>query len=514
MESNNKRVARNTLLLYFRMLFLSGISFFTVRIILEALGVIDYGIMNVISSLVASLSFLNGTLSSATQRYFSYFLGKNDIFGYKKIFSILLICYIVVCFSVLLIGEFLGFFFLNDWLVIPDDRMYAAKWVFQTSLISFIFQLCVIPFTASLIAHERMNGFAYISILDGLFKLLIAYLIFYSTYDKLIFYGILTAIESIIVFICYLAYCRINFDGCRFVQVWEKGLFFELLGYTGWNLFGSISGMLAGQGQNILLNIYFGPVINAAKGISDRITSVIQSFSTNFYVAVAPQIVKSYANGDLSRMYMLVTKSTKFSFLLLILLSYPLIICIEALLYIWLGRENVESEMVSFCRLALIYCLVTTIEQPITQMIRATGHIKKYQLGTGIITLCFIPLAALIFHIGCEPVGSMYLLIILYSFVQFIRVYIAKHQVNFPIKVYLKESIYPILLVSITLMIASYFLVQLNDSSFGATSLKLLLSFITATIVSIALGLSKNEKDLLLIKITTVIKNRSLRSIV
>lgn len=508
MESKNKRVAKNTLLLYFRMLFLSGISFFTVRIILDALGVVDYGIMNVVSSLVASLSFLNGTLSSATQRYFSYYLGKNDISGYKKIFSILLICYIAICLSVLALGEILGFFFLNDWLVIPDSRMYAAKWVFQTSLMSFIFQLCIIPFTASLIAHERMNGFAYISILDGLFKLIMAYLICYSAFDRLILYGILTAIESAIVLICYMTYCRIHFEGCRFVRVWEKGLFIELLGYTGWNLFGSISGMLAGQGQNILLNIYFGPVINTAKGISDRITTVIQSFSSNFFVAVSPQIVKSYACDDFIRMYMLVVRSTKFSFLLLLLLSYPIIICIQPILYLWLGRDNVGDEMTEFCRLALIYCLVMSLEQPITQMVRATGKIKRYQLGTGILTLCFIPLASVLFHYGLPPQSSMYILIILLSIVQLIRVYIARKQVDFPVNVYLVESICPILLVSSILIVISFFLTQLDDSSFVATCHKLLLSFITASIVSIVVGLNKNEKGILFSKIATFVRRR------
>lgn len=508
MVSKNKQVAKNTLFLYFRMLFLSGISFFTVRIILDALGVIDYGIMNVVSSLVASLSFLNGTLSSATQRYFSYYLGLNSTDGYKKVFSILLICYTVICLSVLIIGEIIGFFFLNDWLVIPAERMYAAKWVFQTSLISFIFQLCVIPFTASLIAHERMNGFAYISIFDGIFKLAIAFMILYSEYDRLILYGILTATESVVVFLCYMIYCHIHFEGCKFIRVWEKGLFFDLLSYTSWNLFGSISGMLASQGQNILLNIYFGPIINTAKGISDRITSVIQSFSSNFYIAVSPQIVKSFANNELSRMFMLVIRSTKFSFFLLLLLSYPLIICIEPILYLWLGRGNVGEEMVVFCQLAMIYCLVMSLEQPITQMIRATGKIKRYQLGTGLLTLCFIPFAAVAFHLGFPPQSSMYILIILLAIVQLIRVFIAWRQINFPVKYYLKESIYPIIGVSLILIVVSYIISPLTVDTIGDIILKLCTAFILSVIIIIALGLNSKEKGLLLSKSSSFIKKR------
>lgn len=504
MKSENKRIAKNTLLLYFRMLFLSGISVFTVRVILEALGVIDYGIMTVVSSLVASLSFLNGTLSSATQRYFSYFLGNKDLDGYKKVFSLFLICYIVICFVVIIVGELIGYFFLNEWLNIPQDRLYAAKWVYQTTLISFIFQLCIIPFSASLIAHERMNGFAYISIFDGIFKLFIAYFILYSSFNRLILYGILTATASVLTFICYVIYCRINIDGCKFIRVWENGLFKELLSYTGWNLFGSISGMLATQGQNILLNIYFGPIINTAKGISDRITNVVQSFSSNFYLAVTPQIIKSFATKDLERMYQLAIRSTKFSFFLLLILSYPISVCMHSILNLWLNPENVSEDMIIFCRLALIYCLIVSLEQPITQMIRATGQIKKYQIIVGMMTLCFIPLAAIFLKYGYPPQTTMYTLIILYICVQFIRIKIAHKQVHLPISIYFKEAIFPILTVCCILIFLSFLLSYSNTDKFSTLLLQLAGAFATTITIICIFGLNNNERRLLLAKLHIV----------
>lgn len=497
-ESNNKRIAKNTLLLYFRMIFLSLISFFTVRVTLDALGVVNYGISNVVGSIVSSLTFISGTLSSATQRYFSFQLGKNDISGYQKVFSLLLICYFSMSLIILVVGESLGYFFIYKWLNIPSERLYAAYWYFHTVLLTFVINLMVIPFSSSMISHEKMSGFAYISIFDAVIKLTIAYLIYISSYDKLIIYGFLILMSAVLNFLLYYIYCRKNFEGCRFKKYWEKGLFKELLSYTGWNLFGSVSGVLATQGQNILLNIYFGPIVNTAKGIADKITSVVQSFSSNFYMAVSPQIIKSYASNEIERMYNLVISSTKFSFYLLLILSYPLIICMDSLLILWLGSNNVSETMISFSRLCLIYCMVSSLEQPITQMIRATGRIKNYQIFVGIITLMFIPVAALFLYMRFPAKSTMIVLIIIYGFAQLIRIIIAKIQLRFPYKNYIINSLLPILGVSVFLS----FIYYISRSIQLGVIVKLTLNFIICIATIFIIGLTKSEKQLILCQIS------------
>lgn len=464
-SESNKRVAKNTAFLYFRMLFLTVISLYTVKITLNALGVVDYGIYNVVASVVASLSFLNGTLTSATQRFLSFHLGKNDYKAYSKTFSLLLIGFIVISIAILIIGEIIGIFFIDDWLSIPPDRIYAAKWVYQSAIFTFIFHLLIVPYSSSIVANEKMSAFAYISIIDGVLKLLLVYLLVVSPFDRLIYYGVLTLIEAAIVFLLYVIYCHRAFPYCRFEFLWDKSLFKELTAYTGWNLFGSVSGVLITQGQNILLNIFFGPVINTAKAIADKVNAVVSSFSTNFYMAITPQIIKSYAAGDNERMMNLAMKSSRLSFFLLLLISFPLIVCMESILDLWLGDDSVSESMIGFSKLALVYCLVASLEQPITQMIRATGHIRNYQLKVGVWTLCYIPVAAIVLYLGASAISTMIVLIILYAFVQAIRVSIAHKEVGLNFKEYNKGVTIPILTVSIISVILYFGIGHINLSN-------------------------------------------------
>lgn len=457
-ESDNGRIIKNTLFLYFRMILLTVINIFTVRIVLDALGVENYGIFSVISSAVLMLGFIQGTLSSATQRYFSFQLAQKDVEGFRKLFSLVMICFMIVAGFVLLAGGIAGPFIVDDFLNIPSGRETAATWVYYSSLGTFTLGLVTIPFTASMISHEKMNGFAYLSIFDGMVKLGVAYAVMYSTYDHLIFYAILSFLQSLVTFLFYAVYCRKTFEGVRFKWCWEKKVIKELMSYTGWNLFGSVSGVLSTSGQGIVLNLFFGPVVNAAKGIADRIYSVVQSFATNFYLAVSPQIVKSYAVKDLTRMFSLVTSSTKFSFFLLLLISYPLIICMPALLIIWLGENKVSPEMIIFSQLALVLTLVNSLEQPITQMIRATGKIRNYQISVGIFTLSYLPIAILVLWLGASPQSTMTVLILLMLFVQIIRIIVAKRQMKFPVKEYVRKALLPILIVSSILGVCGLFL--------------------------------------------------------
>lgn len=496
-ENNNKRIAKNTAFLYFRMLFLTVISLYTVKITLEALGVVDYGIYNVVASVVAFLSFLNGTLTSATQRFLSFHLGKSDYKAYSRTFSLLLIGFIVISIIIFIIAEIIGIFFIDDWLVIPKDRILAAKWVYQTAIFTFIFHLLMVPYSSSIVANEKMNAFAYISIVDGVLKLFMVFLLLRAPFDRLIYYGILTLALAVIIFLLYVVYCKIAFPYCKFRLIWDRALFKELTAYTGWNLFGSVSGVLITQGQNILLNIFFGPVINTAKGIADKISSVVNSFSSNFYMAVSPQIVKSYATGDIQRMLNLGIKSSRLSFFLILVLSFPLIVCMRGILYIWLGENNVSYDMITFSILALLFCLVQSLEQPITQMIRATGNIKNYQFKVGICTLCYIPIAFVALYLGANALSTMITLILLYLFVQIIRVSIAVRQVDLNLQEYIIEVVKPITIVCFFGMGLYYPLNAVNMGSISVDILvKLPVSVLLMTVVIWYVGLTKQDKQL------------------
>lgn len=464
-SSDNKRIAKNTGLLYFRLLFLTLVSLYTVRVTLEALGVVDYGVYNVIGSVVASLSVLTGAMSSASQRFLSFHLGKKDYSAYSKTFSLLLLGFITFTVLLFIIGEVLGFFFIDGWLNIPQERIFAAKWVYQTSLFAFCIGLLTVPYSSSIIANENMGAFALFSIIEGLIRLGIVFCLLRYDADRLILYGILTFIASLIVFAMNVLYCHCVFKYCRYIWEWNKSLFKELTSYTGWNLFGSVSAMLMNQGQSILLNIYFGPSVNAAKGIADRIYGVIHSFSTNLYMAITPQIIKSYAIGNYQRTLNLVLKSSRITFMLLFVLSFPLICEMNGILYIWLGEDSKTPYMAEFSILMLIYCMVISLEIPITRYIQATGVIYKYQIYVGALTLSYIPIAMLSLYYGASPSVSIIILIVVMGIAQCIRVVIAHKQVNINYRLYFNEVIIPIIKIVIGSVVLYIVLKRFHQSS-------------------------------------------------
>ncbi|MDE6512154.1 MAG: hypothetical protein K2L00_08720 [Muribaculaceae bacterium] len=449
MKAANSRILKNTGLLYFRLIFLTFINLYAVRITLEALGQIDYGVFNVIASVVASLSILTGAMTSATQRFLSFHLGKEDYHSYSHTFTLLLMSFGAMAAVLVLIGECLGYFLIEKWLEIPPDRYTAAYWVFQTSLLAFALGLITIPYTSSIVANERMGAFAAFSIVEGVCRLGTALILIVYGGDRLILYGILTAATSAVVFLMSLQYCHSKFAFCRYIWKWNKSIFSQLSGYIGWNMFGSISAMLATQGQNILLNIFFGPVINAAKAIADRIQHVISGFSINLYMAASPQIIKSYAAGELDRCRSLVLKTSKMSFLLVFVMAFPLICNMEGLLRIWLAHGDYSTDMTAFSKLILVYCLVLTLEPPLSRIIQATGDIRRYQISVGAITLSFIPIAALVLWMGAGAVFTLVVLIAVMAVAQVVRVIVAHRQVGLAYADYWKMVMVPLLKVSI-----------------------------------------------------------------
>lgn len=498
MSDANSRILKNTVLLYVRLIFLTLINLYAVRITLNALGVVDYGIFTVIASVVASLSILTGAMTSATQRFLSFHLGKGDYHKYSHTFTLLLMSFIAIAIILILIGEIIGWLMIDKWLTIPADRVSAAYWVYQASLLGFAFGFVTIPYTSSIIANERMDAFALFSIVEGVLKLGIAYWLLVYGGDRLILYGWLTACVSLVVLLMSMQYCHSKFRYCKYVWKWDRSVFSELSKYTGWNLFGSVSGILASQGQNILLNIFFGPVVNTSKGIADRIQNVINGFSVNLYMAVSPQIIKSYASEDYTRALNLVLKTSKMSFLLIFVLSFPLICSMDSVLELWLGADSKTPDMTSFSKLILIYCMTLSLEPPISRIIQATGNIKRYQLYVGAITLLYIPIAAIILSFGGDAVLTLVILIAITVIAQIVRVVVAHNQVNLDYSQYLKIVVYPILRV-ILISVPVYWAVESSKIHAGLMEiiLHLLLTGVMGLFIAALFGISVEEHQLL-----------------
>ena len=323
---NNKRIAKNTLLLYFRMLFLMAVSLYTSRVVLNALGVEDFGIYNVVGGVVAMFSVLSGSLSTAISRFITYELGKGNKENLNKIFSSAVTIQFGLAGIIILLAETIGIWFLNIKMNIPEVRMEAANWVFQFSILTFAINLISVPYNASIIAHEKMSAFAYISILEAVGKLTIAYLITISPIDKLIFYAILMCAVALVVRLTYGNYCKRHFSECTYHFSWDKLLLKQMFGFAGWNFIGASSAILRDQGGNVVINLFCGPTVNAARGIAFQVNNAVNQFVTNFMTALNPQITKSYASGDKEYMMTLIFQGARLSFYMLFLLSLPILV--------------------------------------------------------------------------------------------------------------------------------------------------------------------------------------------
>lgn len=497
MNPSDGRIVKNTGLLYFRLIFLTCVNLYAVRVTFDALGDVDYGTYNVIASVVASLSVLTGAMTSASQRFLSFHLGKNDTHGYSHTFTLLLMSFAALALLTVLVGEALGYFFVYKWLSIPDSRVGAAYVVYQASLLALLFSLITIPYNSSIVANERMGAFAGFSIVEGLMRLAIAIVISRFAGDRLELYGVLTAGISVAVFVMTLWYCHSKFKYCTYVWKWDRGIFAQLSQYTGWNLFGSLSSMLANQGQAVLLNIFFGPVVNAAKSIADRLQHVIQGFSINLYMAVSPQIIKSYAAEDYARALKLVVKTSKLTFLLIFVLSFPLICNMRPILCFWLGSGGVTPDMVAFSKLILVYCMILTFEQPITRIIQATGDIKRYQCSVGVLTLLYIPVAAVVLWLGGSAIMSLVVLMAVIALAQIVRVVVAHRQVGLDYGVYWHEVLVPVLKVSVV-AIPLYWAIK-TDSLMGFTPLfaHVLVSGAFGVCISALIGLDSSDRKMI-----------------
>lgn len=449
---NNKRIAKNTIYLYLRMLLVMGISLYTVRAILDILGVVDYGIYNVVGGVVTMFAFMNKTLSTSSQRYFSVALAKDDNEGLMRVFSLNLTVFSLLGLVIFVLLETVGLWFVNNKMTIPDDRMFAANVVYQLSIISMLFHIVMIPYMALVIAHEKMNIFAIIGVVEALGKVAIVFLLMISPIDKLIFYGILMLVLIFINLLWYVVYCLKHYPESHFRWYWNKKEAVELLGFSGWHFVGTFSTTCRSQGINILLNLFFNPAINAARAVAYQVYNAAHQLVTNFFTAVKPQIYKSYASGRSEELYKLVMRSSLLSMYLISLVIFPLIAGAEFVLGLWL--KEVPPYTIIFVQLVLLNGLIDSVDAPLSATALSTGRIRKYEIAVSSVILANIPISYLALKLGCNPEITMVISIILSCLDVFVRTLMLKGMMNFPMKKYM-ILFAKVLLVSVVLTYVS-----------------------------------------------------------
>jgi len=445
-SESNKKIAKNTALLYVRMLLTMFVSLYTSRVVLKVLGVDNFGIYNVVGGIVIMLSFLNSAMSSATQRYFSFQLGKKDYKQLKKIFSITVNIHFFIALLVVLLAETLGLWFLNSILNIPETRMVAANCVYQFSVATLFMTVVTVPYNAAIIAHERMNIYAYISIFEVLAKLVVVYLIQVLDGDKLTIYATLLFPIATFVPAIYWFYCKRNFQECSYSWVWDRDKYKEILSYAGWNLWGNLAVVGFDQGINLLLNIFFGPTVNAARGVAYQVNSAISNFVSNFQLALNPQIFKSYAANKLEYMQRLVFQGSRLSYYLLLLLTLPVLFQTELILRWWL--KVVPDYTVTFTQLILINALITSLSGSLITAAQATGRIRVYQSIVGGILLLNVPLSYIFLKSGSSPSSTMIIMIVINFLALIARLFLLQRLGVLNSYLYIKRVILNVFLVT------------------------------------------------------------------
>lgn len=442
-SENNKRIAQNTILLYIRMFLMMAVSLYTSRVILSVLGVEDYGIYNVVGGIISMLSFINGSMASSTQRYLTIEIGKNNLTQLNKVFSTAVTIHFLIAIFIIIISETIGLWFLNNKLNIPHERLHAANWVFQFSILTCCVNIIQVPYNAIIIAHEKMGIYAYISIIEALLKLSAVYLIAQIHFDKLILYAVIIFLIQLIIRLSYQLYCKRKYTECKINVSKDLNLYRKMTSFASWNLLGSIAWILRDQGINILLNIFYGPLVNASKGIASQVSGAIMGFISNFQVALNPQITKYYATGDISEMEKLVYRGIKFSFCILFIITFPIILNIDFILDIWL-KETPDLAN-DFITLILIDSLVGVLfGNPLMAALSATGIIRKYQTIVSLAICSIIPISFILLKFKLNVTSVFYAMIILSFVTGCIRFYYCKILIGFSLKRLIQSTLLPI----------------------------------------------------------------------
>ncbi len=503
-SANSKRIAKNTLMLYIRMLLVMAVALYTSRVILQSLGVVDYGLYNVIGGMTLMFGFFQSSLSNATQRYLNVELGRNDPEGVNRIFSLSQLIYFAMSILVVIIAEIIGLWFIYNKLTIPPDRLDAALWVFHTTVISLFFTLNGIVYNSMLIANENMKAYAYLGIIEVVLKLLIAFALFYSPFDRLKLYSVLFLLVTLSVQSFYAVTCLRKYKEAHFHFYWNKQIFREMFAFMGWNTMGTAAWALNFQGINILFNIFFGPVVNAANGIASQVNSAVTKFSMNFYTAVQPQIVKSYAVGDYDYFRSLIYNSSRYSFYLMWLLCLPLMLRIDYILELWLG--NVPESTNQFVIWTLIFSLVNTLTNPFWMAIQAVGKLKRYVIVGSCVFFLAFPIALLFFKFDRPAITALQILAVIRGIYLLTVIIITNKYVNIEIKKYIQRTIFPIVKVSAISLFTMLLFNHILPQNFIYLTIAVVVSIVITLAAIYFVGITKSEKSLVTSKLNSLCK--------
>ena len=492
--NKSKRIAKNTVILYFRMLLLMAVSLYTSRVILSTLGVDDFGIYNVVGGFVALFAVLSKSLSSACSRFFNYEMGKGRSSKLEKVFSSSVWIHLFLAIIVAVLGGVIGAWFVSEKMVISPDRIYAANWVLVFSIVTFCANLIAVPYHAAIIAHERMKTFAYVSLFEGFAKLGISFLIIVSPIDTLIFYACLLCLLQFSVNVMYFIYCRRSFVECRTFMTLENGVLKEMMSYASWTFVGTSASILRNHGGSILINLFFGPVANAARAIANQVLHAVDGFVSNFVIALKPQITQSYSSGDRSYMMQLVYRGAKFSYFMILFLSLPILLNTEYILNLWLKKTPQIATI--FVQLTLLHSMIESLSHPLITAQQATGKIRNYQLVVGGLQLLNLPIAYIVYKMGA-PVESFFFVAIgcsiacLIARLIMLRTHVKLDALDFTRKVILRVVVVSIFSALIPILLKS--MMQLSMLTFVIMSLS---SFIWTFLVIYFIGCDKGEQEI------------------
>lgn len=492
-QFNNRRIVKNTLLLYVRMLLTMTVTLYTSRVILKVLGVEDFGIYNVVGGIISMFAFINGGMVAATQRYITFEIGSGNINQLKKVFSTSLQIHAIISVIIIILGETVGLWFLLEKLVIPENRMTAAMWVYQLSIVACIVNIMSIPYNADIIAHEKMSAFAYISIIEVVLKLLIVYMLIFSPIDKLIVYAILLLLVQVSIRLIYTTYCKRHFEETLYSNGFDKSLIKEMASFAGWSFWGSFAGILYTQGLNMMLNIFFGPVVNAARAIAVQVQSAVQQFVTNFQMAINPQITKNYAVGNLNQMHSLMFRSARFSFLLLLFITLPVLLETNFLLTIWL--KTVPENTVIFTQIMICIALIYTTANPCVIANQATGQVKIYQAVVGGILLTILPVSYVVLKLGAPAYSVFIVHFFIESIAQFFRMFMLQKLINLRISEYMKNIYIPIFVTVIVAIILPIFVHKQFEEGWIRFLIVTLTCIFSVGMSAFFIGFTKHERE-------------------
>lgn len=491
--NNNVRIAKNTFFLYIRMLFTMIVSLYTSRVVLNALGVVDFGIYNVVGGIISMFAFLNSAMASTSQRYLTYEIGTGDTDKLNRVFSTSLQIHAIISVIILILSETVGLWFVLKTLVIPENRKIAAMWVYQCSVFTTLFSFMAVSYNAVIVAHEKMSAFAYISILEVSLKLLIAFLIVVSTFDKLIFYAIAILVTQILIRQVYNIYAQRHFKETHYLNKFDRKLFKDMFGFAGWSFVGNFAGMLYSQGLNILLNIFFGPIANAARGIAVQVQGAIQQLVANFQMAINPQITKTYAMHDIQNMHSLIFRSSRFSFFLLYIITLPILLETDFILHFWLG--NVPENAALFIRIMICISMSYTFANPCMIANQATGKVKRYQVCVSTIILMILPFSYIALKLGAPAYSVFVVQLLMELIAQIPRMYILKKDICLPIRQHILNIYLPILYVLLVSLLLPFAVHAIMAYGWYRLVVVCIISVISSCMAILKFGITANERD-------------------